>query len=65
MFTECRLLHHEINVFSGIAVKEIHVIIVMKIVLMGQTIVKCPAPFRIVDAHCVGHSVQTFEYSVG
>jgi hypothetical protein len=46
MFLECRLLQKELNAFNRIAVKEACVIIVAKIVSIGQMIVtyfaRCP-----------------------
>jgi len=65
MFPERRLLHEELNAFKRIAVKGTCVIIVAKVVWIGQTIVTHFARFPCVDAHCVGHFVQPFEYSVG
>jgi len=61
MFPECRLLHEELKAFSRIAVKETCVIIVAKVVSIGQTILTHFAGFPRVDAHCVGHFVQPYE----
>ena len=65
MFPERRLLHEELNGFKRIAVIESCVIIVAKVVWIGQTIVIHCAGCPRVDAHCIGHCVQPFEYSVG
>ena len=65
MFPECRLLDEELNAFNKIAVEEVCVIIVTKVVWIGQMIVTHFARFRRVDAHCVRHFVEGFEYSVG
>jgi hypothetical protein len=39
MFPECRLVHEELNAFRGFADKEMCVIIVAKVVWIGETIV--------------------------
>jgi len=65
MFPEHRLLHEELNAFNRIAVEETCVIIVAKVVWIGQTIITHFAGFPRVDGHRVGHFVQHFEYSVG
>jgi hypothetical protein len=65
MFPECRLLHEELNAFNRIAVKEMGVIIVAKVVWIGQTIVTHFVGFPRIDVHCVGNFIQPFEYSVG
>ena len=61
MFLECRLLHEELNASNRIAVEETCEIIVVKVVWIGQTIVKKFARVPRVDAHRVGHFVQLFE----
>ena len=65
MFPERRLFHDELNAFNRIPVKERCVIIVAKVVWIGQTIVADFAAFPRVDAHHVGHFTQPFESSVG
>ena len=64
MFPECRLSHEELNAFKEIAVKETCGIIIAKIDWIGFTIVTHLAGFPRVDAHCVRHFIQPFEYSV-
>jgi len=61
MFPERRLLHEEFNAFNRIAVKETSVIIVTKVVWIGQIVLTHFARFPKVGAHCVGHFVQPFE----
>jgi len=65
MFHEHRLMHEELNEFNRIAVKEICVISVVKVVWIGQTIIIHFARYTRVDAHRIGHFVQCFQYSVG
>ena len=65
MFPECRPLHEEHNAFNKIVAKEPCVIIIVKVVLIGQTILIYFAEFPRVDALRVGHFPQPFEYSVG
>jgi len=65
MFPERSLLHEELNACKRIVVKETCVIIVAKVVWFSQTIVTHFTGFPRVDARCVGHFVQPFEYSVG
>jgi len=65
MFPECRLLHEELNPFNRIAVREKCVIIDAKVVWISQTKVTHCAGYARVDAHCVEHFIQPFEYSVG
>jgi hypothetical protein len=45
MFSECKLVQEELNALNRIAVKEICVIIVAKVVLIGQTILTQIAQF--------------------
>jgi hypothetical protein len=45
MFPECRLLHEELNAFNRMAVNEMCVIIVTKVIWIGQTIVTHIARF--------------------
>jgi hypothetical protein len=61
MFPECRLLHKELNEFNRIAAKETYVIVIAKVVLIGEMIVTHFGRFPRVDARCVGHVVQSFE----
>jgi hypothetical protein len=61
MSPERRLLHEELNAFNRIAVKEPCVIIITKIVWIGQMIVPHFAGYPTVDALCMGHFVQPFE----
>jgi hypothetical protein len=65
MFVERRLLHEDLNAFNTIAVKQTCAIIIAKVVWISKTIVTHFAGFSRVDAHCVGHCVPPFEYSVG
>jgi hypothetical protein len=64
MCSERRLLLEELDAFNSIGVKEMCVIIVAKVVWIGQMLVAQFAAFLKVDAHCVGHFVQRFEFSV-
>jgi len=65
MFPEPRLSHEGLKAVNGIGVKGTWVLIVAKIIQIGQSILPQFAPFPRVDAHCVGHFIQSFEYSVG
>jgi len=60
MFSECRLLHEELNAFNRIAVKEMCVIMLAKVVWIGQMIVTHLAQFPTVDAHHIRHFIQPF-----
>jgi len=64
MFPEHRLLHDEFNTLDRIVVEEKWVIIVGKVVLIGQMIVTQFATFPRVNAHRIGHLFQPLEYSV-
>jgi len=55
------MLHEELNALNRIAVKEMCGIIVVKVVWIGQMIVTHFAGFPRVDAHLVGHFVQSFD----
>jgi len=61
MFPERRLLHGALNAFNRIAVKAIYVIIVAKVVWIGQMILTHLAGFPRVNAHRAGHLVQSSE----
>jgi hypothetical protein len=61
MFPERRLLHEELNEFNMITVKETCVIIIAKVVCIGQMDVIHFAGFPRVDSHWVGHFIQPFE----
>ena len=65
MFPKCGLQHEKLNEFDRIAVKEMCVTIVAKVVWIGEMIVTKFAGFPRVDAHCLGHFVQPCESSVG
>jgi len=58
-------MHEELNSFNRIAVTEMWVIIVARVVWIGQKIVTQFAGYPKVDAHPVGHFIQPLEYSVG
>jgi hypothetical protein len=64
MFTERLLISHKLNVSYTSAVKELCVIIVMKIVWMGQMILTHFVRFPDVNAHYLDHLAQPFEYRV-
>jgi hypothetical protein len=64
MFPERRLLHEKVNKFNRIAVKELCVIIVMKVVWISHTIVTHYTAYPSVEAHHVGHFVQPSESRV-
>lgn len=64
MCPECRLLHEEVNAFNWIEVKETGVIMVTKLVWIGQTLVTHFARFPSVHARHVGHFIQPVEYRV-
>jgi len=61
MFPERRLLHKELNAFNRIVVKEMCIIIIVKVVWFGQTIVTHTARFPRVDAYRIEHFIQPFE----
>jgi len=61
MFPECGLSHQKLDAFNTIGVKEMCVIMVAKVVWIGQTIVTPIARFPRVNAHRVGHFVQPSE----
>jgi hypothetical protein len=64
MFPERRLLHEELNAFNTIVTKEMCVIILRKVVWIGQTIVTHFAAVPRIDAHRIGHFVEPFDYIV-
>jgi len=65
MFPERSPLHEELNEFIWIAVNAMCLIIVAKVVWIGQMIVTQFARFPIVDAHRIEHFVQPLKQSVG
>jgi len=60
-FPECRVLPEELNALNRIAVKEMYVRIILKIVWIGQMIVKHIAWLPRVHAHGVAHLIQHLE----
>jgi hypothetical protein len=64
MFPEPRLLHEKLNEFNRMARKGMCVIIVAKVVQIGQTIVTHFARLPRVDAHQIEHFVQPIEQSM-
>jgi len=65
MFPQCRLLREELNALKRIAVEEMCVIVVAKVLMIGYTIVTHFAWFPRVDAHGGDGCIQPFEWSVG
>jgi len=61
IFPECRVLHEKHNGCTSIAVKEMCVIIIEKVVWIGQMIGMYFAGFPWVDAHWIGHFVESLE----
>jgi len=61
MLPECRLLHEVLSAFNRIIVKEIFVIIVAKVVWIGQTIITDFAGFPIVDAYRIEYFDESLE----
>jgi len=64
-FPERGLLHEKVTAFNWIAVKEMFVIMVVKVGCIGQRIGTHSARFPRVNAHHVGHFIQHFQYSLG
>jgi hypothetical protein len=58
-------LHEGLNAFSRMGVKEMCVVILVKVVWIGQTILTMCATFPRVDGDCVGDFIQPLEYSAG
>ena len=61
MFSECRRLHEVPNAFNRIAVKETCLIIIPRVVSIGQTSVTHFARSQREDSCRGGHFVQPFE----
>jgi len=61
MFPECRLLCEKLNAVNKIVVKRMCIIIVAKVVWIGQMFVTHFAGFPRFNAHHVGHFFQRFE----
>jgi hypothetical protein len=61
MFPEHRLLQEELNGLNRVAVKEMCVIIITKVVWIGQTIETHFTGVLRDDAHCIGLFVQPIE----
>jgi len=65
MFPDRRQLHEEHNAFNRIEVKGKCVIIIVKVDGISQAIIKHFARLPRVEAHRIGHFMQSFEDSVG
>jgi len=60
MFPERWVLHEELNAFNRIAVQEMCIIIIAKVIWIGHMIMTHFPGFPRVDAHRTGHFVQPF-----
>jgi len=65
MLPEHRLLREQLNAFNSIIVQEMCVIIIVKIVCIGQIILTHFAGFPRVDTYRLEHFIQPMQESVG
>jgi hypothetical protein len=65
MFPECRLFHEELNACYRITEIQTSVIIVTKVVGIGQTIATQATACPVVHAHCAGDLMRPVETSIG
>ena len=61
MFPEYRLLNEKLTAFKRIVENKKCVIIITKVVSDSESMVRQFAECPLVDAHCVGHFVQSLE----